>query len=453
MKNSIRFLLFIFVSALFPVLPIYSQSNVIDEVVWIVGDDPILKSEIEGQLLRLKYEGNSIEGDPYCVIGEQIAIQKLFLHQAKLDSITVNEGNVSSQVEQRLNYFISQIGSKEKLEEYFGKPTVLIKEELHEQVRDQMIIQQMQQKIIGDQKVSPFEVRKYFNAIPPEKIPIIPTKVEVQIITLEPKASLKEIENIKDKLRKFKERIESGDTDFSILARLYSDDIESAKLGGELGFLGRAQLVPEFAEVAFSLQDDKKISRIVETDFGFHIIQLIERRGEKVNCRHILLKPHIALTEKNTALIKLDSIATSIREGKISFDQAAVQFSQDKNTRSGGGLMVNPADGTSRFELKQLPTDIAKVVSRMNVNEISKPFVMTNQLGREVCVVAKLKYELKEHTANLNDDYQELKSYLQEQKNAETLENWITKKQKETYISVNESFQNCEFQYPNWIKK
>jgi peptidyl-prolyl cis-trans isomerase SurA len=453
MKNSINFLLFIFISVLFPIIPIYSQTNVIDEVLWIVGDDPILKSEIEGQLLRLKYEGNSIEGDPYCVIAEQMAIQKLFLHQAKLDSITANEGTVSSQVEQRLNYFISQIGSKEKLEEYFGKSIVLIKEELHEQVREQMIIQQMQQKIIGDQKVSPFEVRKYFNAIPPEKIPIIPTKVEVQIITFEPKASLKEVENIKDKLRTFKERIESGDTDFSILARLYSEDIESAKLGGELGFLGRAQLVPEFAEVAFSLQDDKKVSRIVETDFGFHIIQLIERRGERVNCRHILLKPRIALAEKNVALEKLDSIATAIRAGKISFEQAALQFSQDKNTRASGGLMVNPTDGTSRFELKQLPTDIAKVVSRLNVNEISKPFIMTNQLGKEVCVVAKLKYELKEHTANLNDDYQELKNYLQEQKNAETLENWITKKQKETYISVNESFQNCEFHYPNWIKK
>ena len=437
---------------LFPI-QMYSQSNVIDEVIWVVGDDPILKSEVEGQILRMKYEGVETEKDPYCTIPEQIAIQKLFLHQAKLDSIEANEGNVSTQVEQRLNYFISQIGSKEKLEEYFGKPTVMIKEDIRDQVRDQMIVQQMQQKIIGEQKVSPFEVRKYFNSIPPEKIPIVPTKVEVQIISLEPKASFKEVEEIKEKLRKFKERIESGDTDFSILARLYSDDIESAKVGGELGFLGRAQLVPEFADVAFSLQDDKKVSRIVETDFGFHIIQLIEKRGDKVNCRHILLKPHIALAEKNKALTKLDSLATAIREDKISFEQAATQFSQDKNTRSNGGLMANSNDGTSKFEFKQLPPDIAKVVNKLNVNEISKPFVMTNQSGREVCVIAKLKYELKEHSANLSDDYQEMKAYLQEQKNAETLENWIIKKQKNTYISMSEAFRNCEFQYPNWIKK
>ena len=429
-----------------------AQSNVIDEVIWIVGDDAILKSDVENEILRAEYEGIDIE-NPYCIIPEQIAIQRLFVHQAKLDSITANEGTVAMQVEHRINYFISQIGSREKLEEYFGKTLTQIREESMEQVREQMLVQQVQQKIVGEQKVSPAEVRKFYNSLPEDEIPIVPTKVEVQIITFEPKATQKEIDDIKDKLRGFKERIEKGDAEFSMLARLYSEDMESAKNGGELGFMGRAQLVPEFSEVAFGLIDNQKVSRIVETEFGYHIIQLIERRGDRVNARHILLKPRVSFVEKNAALNRIDSLANVLREGKITFEQAALLHSQDKNTRANGGVMVNPNDGTSKFELQDLPSEVARAVNNLNVNEISKPFTMRNSSDKEVWAIVKLRYRMKEHRANPTDDYQELKEHLLEKKNEEAIHAWIAKKQTETYIRIDERYRNCEFRYPNWVKK
>jgi peptidyl-prolyl cis-trans isomerase SurA len=277
MKKIIISLLFLL--SLAP-LKMVAQKNIIDEVIWIVGDESILRSEVEEQRLRAQYEGTPIEGDPYCVIPEQIAIQKLFLHQAALDSITVNESSVINQVETRLNFFVSQIGSKEKMEEYFGKSTIELREELRDMIRNQNIIQQMQQKLVGDLKSTPADVRRFFNQLSPDSIPTVPAQVELQIVSFEPPVSVEETNRIKERLREFTDRINGGTGDFSVLARLYSEDIESAKRGGELGFLGRGQLVPEFASVAFNLQDPKKVSRIVQTEFGYHIIQLIEKRGD-----------------------------------------------------------------------------------------------------------------------------------------------------------------------------
>ena len=277
-------------------LSVYAD-QVIDEVIWVVGDEAILRSEVEEERLRAQYEGQAIPGDPYCYIPEQIAIQKLFLHQAIIDSVEANESSVSHQVDMRLNYYINQIGSKEKMEEYFRKPSSEIREEMMTTVRNQMIIQQMQAKLTEHIKPTPAEIRRYYNGLPMDSLPMMPAQVEVQILSFEPEVPVEETERVKQRLREFTERVQNGSADFSMLARLYSEDTESAKRGGELGFVGKGQLVPEFAEVAFNLNDPKRVSRIVQTEYGYHIIQLIEKKGERINCRHILLRPRISATK------------------------------------------------------------------------------------------------------------------------------------------------------------
>jgi len=444
---------FLFLSLISMAIGLHAQKNIIDEVIWIVGDEAILRSEVEEQRIRAQYEGTPIQGDPYCVIPEQIAINKLFLHQAVLDSIEVSESTVMNQVENRLNFFISQIGSKEKMEEYFRKNTPALREDLRVMFRDQMIIQQMQQKLVGDIKSTPADVRRFFNNLPEDSIPMVPAQVELQIISFEPPVPIEEINRVKERLRDFTERVNSGTTDFSVLARLYSEDTESAKRGGELGFMGRGQLVPEFSAVAFNLTDPKKVSRIVQSEFGFHIIQLIEKRGDRLNCRHILMKPRVSLEYKNQAIQKLDSIAGEIRNGKITFEKAVMNYSLDKNTAMNAGLMLNEKSGTSKFEYQDLPQEVAKIVYGMNVGEVSKPFSMISpQTNKEVVAIVKVKSKTENHRANLTDDYQMLKNYYEGIKREEFIKNWIVKKQRETYISIDPKWQNCEFQYPGWIK-
>jgi peptidyl-prolyl cis-trans isomerase SurA len=442
-------------SLLLSIVPIkmWAQNNIIEEVIWVVGDESILRSEVEEQRLRAQYEGTPIQGDPYCVIPEQIAIQKLYLHQAVLDSIVVSESSVMSQVESRLNYFISQIGSKEKMEEYFRKNTTDLREDLRDMIRNQQIIQQMQQKLVGTLKSTPADIRRFYTQLPADSIPTVPAQVELQIISFEPPVPIDETNRIKERLRDFTDRINSGTTDFSVLARLYSEDTESAKRGGELGFMGRGQLVPEFATVAFNLIDTKKVSRIVQTEFGFHIIQLIEKRGDRINCRHILLKPRVSLDEKTKAIHNLDSISKLIRDNTMTFEKGVMNFSQDKNTALNAGLMLNEKSGNSKFEYQDLPPEVAKIVYGMNVGEISKPFTMINQASnKEVVAVVKVKSKVENHKANLTDDYQMLRGIYENNSKQEFLNKWIVKKQKETYISIDPAWKKCKFQYPGWLK-
>ncbi len=451
MKKNIL-LLFLFLSSALGTLK--SQTNIIDEVIWIIGDESILRSEVEEQKLRAQYEGTPVQGDPYCVIPEQIAINKLFLHQAILDSIVVSEGQVNNQVENRLNFFISQIGSKDKMEEYFGKNTTNLREDLRTMFRDQMIIQQMQQKLVGDIKSTPAEVRRFYNTLSTDSIPSVPAQVELQIISFEPPVPIEESNRIKERLRDFTDRVNKGTSEFSVLARLYSEDEESAKRGGELGFMGRGQLVPEFSQVAFNLTDPKKVSRIVQTEFGYHIIQLIEKRGDRLNSRHILLKPKVSLSDKTKAIEKLDSISNLIRLNKTTFEEAVIYFSQDKTTAMNAGLMLNEKSGSSKFEYQDLPQEVAKVVYEMNVGEISKPFTMISpSTNKEVVAVVKLKSKTDNHQANMIDDYQMLKNFYESKEKEKFINDWIIKKQKETYISIDPAWQNCKFQYPGWIKK
>ena len=399
----------LYICVLMLALPCMAQNNIIDEVIWIVGDDAILRSEVEEERLRAQYEGQPIAGDPYCVIPEQLAVQKLFLHQAELDSIEVSESTVSHQVDMRMNYYISQIGSKEKMEEYFRKPSSEIREEMMKSVRNQMTIQQMQQKLTSHIKPTPAEIRRYYNTLPMDSIPMMPAEVEVQILSFVPPVPIEETERIKSRLREFTERVVSGQADFAMLARFYSEDTESAKHGGELGFVGRGQLVPEFAEVAFALNDPKKVSRIVETEYGFHIIQLIEKHGERINCRHILLKPRVSSSDKFNALNRLDSIARVVRADSLSFEHAILMYSEDKNTVMNAGLMTNPN------------------------------------------TIVKLKRKTDVHRANLTDDFQTIKSMLEQKLSAEYIHEWIIKKQKEIYVQIDPRWAGCDFEFPNWI--
>lgn len=429
-----------------------AQDNIIDEVIWIVGEEAILRSEVEEERLRAQYEGMPIAGDPYCVIPEQLAIQKLFLHQAELDSIEANESSVSSQVDMRMNYYISQIGSKEKMEEYFRKTSTEIREEMMTSVRNQMIIQQMQSKITEKIQPTPAEVRRFYNQLSADSIPMVPAQVEVQILSIEPPVPVEETERIKSRLREFTDRVHNGTADFSMLARLYSEDTESAKRGGELGFVGKGQLVSEFADVAFNLTDPKRVSRVVQTEYGYHIIQFIERKGERINCRHILLKPRVSSDDKYKAVQKLDSIRIQVVDSGMPFEVAVARFSEDKNTAMSGGLMTNPNTGASKFEYQDLPPEIARQIYSMNEGDVSQPFMMMNKTkNKEVCAIVRLKIKRDAHKANLVDDFQVIRSMLMQKQQAQTIDEWIRAKQKEIYVQIDPAWSGCDFQYPNWV--
>ena len=431
----------------------YGQDNVIDEVVWVVGDNAILKSDVEEVRLQAQYEGRKFDGDPYCVIPEEIAIQKLFLHQAVLDSIEATEAEVLQRVEMMTNQYIQAVGSREKMEEYFNKTSTQIREAMRENIREGLIVQKMQQKLVGEVKVTPSEVRRFFKDLPDDSIPYIPTQVEVQIITQQPRIPVEEIDDVKRRLREFTDRVNSGEREFSTLALLYSEDKGSGMRGGELGFRGRGELVPEFANVAFNLQDPSKVSKIVESEFGFHIIQLIEKRGDRINTRHILLKPKVSEKELGEATARLDSIADDIRNNKFTFENGAAILSHDKDTRNNHGLLPNPETNTSKFEMQELPPEVAKVVDKMNVGEISKAFSMINQKdGKEVCLIVKLKSRVNGHKATIAEDYQRLKDIVMEKRQDEMIRKWILDKQKHTYVRINDNWKNCDFKYPGWIK-
>ena len=459
MKKFVNFrLIIVFVFAVLTNIDrsVFAQDNVIDEVVWVVGDEAILKSDVEEARLNALYNGRKFDGDPYCILPEEIAVQKLFLNQAKLDSVEVSESEIIQRVDMMTNVYISNMGSREKMEEYFNKTSTQIREILRENARDGLTVQRMQQQLVGDIKVTPAQVRRYFQGLPQDSIPYVPTQVEVQIIVLKPKIPVSEIEDVKKRLRDYTDRITKGEIDFATLARLYSEDKASAIQGGELEFMGRGMLDPAYANVAFSLQDPKKVSKIVESEFGYHIIQLIEKRGDRIKTRHILLKPKVAEKELAEACARLDSIADDIRNNKFTFDDAAAVLSQDKDTRNNHGIMVNVDEETgvttSKFQMQDLPQDVAKVVDGLNVGEISKAFTMIDDKGKEVCAIVKLKSKIDGHKATISEDYQALKDIVVKKREEEILHKWILEKQKQTYVRINPNWQKCDFKYPGWIK-
>jgi len=432
-----------------------NPASIIDEVIWVVGDEAILKSDVEAMRLQGEMEGQQWKGDPDCVIPEQIAVQKLFLHQAELDSIEVTEAEVAQSVDEQINFWIQRAGSKEKLEEYKKASITQLRQQMHDDFRNHQLIQKEQQKLVEDLAVSPADVRKYFNNLPADSVPVVPTEVEVQIITLTPKVEQEEIDRIKNQLREYTDRITKGETSFATLARLYSEDPGTARQGGEFGeYVGRGMLDPAFANVAFNLTDPKKISKIVESEYGYHIIQLVDRRGDRINVRHILMKPHVTEAAITQSINRLDSIAMDLRNGKFTFDEAATFISDDKDTRSNNGLMANSSDNmrTSKFRMRDLPSEVAKVVDTMKVGEISKAFQMINTKGKTVCAIVKLKSRVDTHKATITEDFQVMKDVVLAKRREDFLHDWIVKKIKNTYVRINDKYKNCNFEYQGWVQ-
>lgn len=439
--------------ALSPMLG-FAQTNIVDEIIWVVGNEPILLSDVEETRISSEAYGQPVD-NPYCTIPEQIAVNKLFVHQAELDSVTVSESDVIRAVDNRINESIQAFGSREALEQMYGRSVSQMRENLKKQYREQMMADEVRQKLTTDVKATPAEVREYFKNVPNDSLPFIPTQVEVQIITSVPEVPRAEVERIENKLREYARRVNSGEADFSTLAKFYSED-GSARIGGELGYMGRNQLVPEFANVAFTLNDPKKVSKIVRSEYGYHIIQLIDKKGDKINVRHILLKPHIDDSEIEKGIARLDSIANDIRANKFTFDAAALALSDDKDTRNNHGLMANvdQQNGTvsSRFEMQDLPADVAKVVDTLSVGQISRAFRMTNDKGQEVCAVVMLKNRIEGHPANMTEDFQTLRDVVVNKRKEEKIEQWIKDKIKTTYVRISPDWRNCNFHYEGWVK-
>lgn len=431
------------------------EASVVDEVIWVVGDEAILKSDVEVMRLQAEAEGVRFPGDPDCAIPEQIALQKLYLHQAAIDSIEVTESEVNQSVDQQINYWLQMVGgSKEKLEEYRKQSITQMRASMHDDFRDRQLIQKMQEKLVEGIKVSPADVRTFFMNVPEDSIPFVPTVVEVQIVTQTPRVEQEEINRVKDVLREYTDRVNRGETTFATLARLYSEDPGSARQGGELDYSGRTMLDPAFANVAFNLTDPKKISKIVETEFGFHIIQLIDKRGDKIKCRHILLKPKVSSEAITKAQLRLDSIGNDIRAGKFSFDEAATFISDDKDTRSSKGLMANTSEAgrTSKFRMQDLPTEIARVVDTLKVGQVSEAFQMTNSKGKTVCAIVMLKSRVEGHRATITEDFQAMKEVVLRNRREAYLKDWVKEKLKTIYVRVNDRYKDCSFEYEGWIK-
>ncbi|MFG6397716.1 MAG: peptidylprolyl isomerase [Muribaculaceae bacterium] len=417
----------------------------------MVGDQPIYKSEIEEAYQQMLYEKTPINGDPYCIIPEQLALEKLFLHQADIDTVEVQESMVTQAVEQRINYLISNLGSKEKVEEYFRKPLAEFRQQMSESMRNQYRVQEVQRNISKDLKVTPSDVRRYFSSLPEDSIPFIPMQVEAEIISVNPKIPQQEIDDVKARLRDYADRVNRGESEFSTLAILYSEDGSSVR-GGEIGFMGRGHLEPEYAAVAFNLNDPKKVSKIVETQYGYHIIQLIEKRGDRINTRHILLRPKVSDSELTNSLNRLDSLRTEINNGKFTFEEATV-VSQDKDTRNNHGQMVNPENNTIRFEMSQLPQEVAKKISTMEVGDISEAFVMKDpKRDRDIVALVKLTARIPAHKANLSDDYQVIRGMYENAAKQKMVDEWIQKKINDTYVRIEDNWVDCEFRNPGWIK-
>lgn len=429
----------------------YAQDKVvIDQVVAIVGRQVVLQSDIETQVLQMRSQGYYSSGDIKCEVLEQMLYSKLLVNQAVIDSIEVSEVEIVSEMERRLNYFVSQIGSEEKLEEYYNKSIAEIKEDFREVIKEQLLSQRMQQQATATLKVTPQEVKSYYKSIPKDSLPIINTEFQLEQIIVKPEIKEIEILRIKDKLREFKDRINKGDN-FATLAVLYSEDPGSAPKGGELGFVGRGDLVPEFSAVAFNLEPGE-VSKIVKTDYGYHIIQLIDTRGERINCRHILLKPRIDPEEKQNSKQKLDTVRLAIVNEEITFKDACWKYSEDEDTRLNGGVMVNPNTGNSHWDAAHLEPKIAFAIKDLKVGEISEPFESQDMNGKTVYKIVLLKEKTDPHPANLKDDYKRVQDLALEKKKIEYMDEWVVEKMENTYLRIDEDFKNCSFSNSVWNK-
>jgi len=432
-------------------IAVIAQDKVVDQVVAVVGGNIILKSDVERMNIDQQAQGITSEGDMKCEILEQFLIDKLLVAEAEIDTlIEVTPNEVNQTMDRQLQMYVSYMGSEKAVEDYFKKSIVEIKAEMQDNIRNQLLSQKMKEKIVTDVTVTPSEVRYNFRSLSRDEIPTIPTQYEYAQITLEPKIELDEENRVKARLRELKKRIEDG-ASFATMAVLYSEG-PSAKDGGVIGYMGRAELDPAYAAAAFNLKGDK-ISNVVKSSFGYHIIQLVDRKGEKVNTRHILIKPKISVEAKEDAYNRLDSLASMIRNNEIPFEEAARIFSFDKNTRNNGGVAINPNSLSSKFSAEELDPDVSKIITAMNVNEISKPFETIDKENQQtVYKIIKLVKKIDSHKADLQNDYQQLADMYLAKKKEQVFNDWVAAQQSETYIRIDPTYANCNFNFDNWIK-
>jgi peptidyl-prolyl cis-trans isomerase SurA len=426
-------------------LPLLAQ-EMVEGVVAVIGDKAILKSEIEQQYLQLK-ASDFTNANLRCEVMEELMFQKLLSHQAEIDSLEVTEDEINDAIDQRIDYFVSQIGSEKKLEDYFGKTISQIREEFQTIFKEQRLAQRMESKITSGVKVTPQEVLKFYNKIPEDSLPLFPEEIYLSQLVVYPKVDKTERERITKKLNGFKQRVQNGE-DFAFLASLYSDDPGSAKVGGDLGFVNKGKLVPKFESVAFRLQEGE-LSDVVETKFGFHLIQMVKRRGQQFNIRHILIKPNISSNAVEKAKTKLDSIIQFMAKDTLSFEQLAIKYSEDES-KNNGGVIVNPQTGSSSFVLEELEFSVSSTIDGLKENEYSKPTVFVSFDGRKGCRIINVDRIIEEHQANLKEDYDRIQSVALQEMKAQALNEWKKDKLKETYIDIKKDF-DCVWN-DNWKK-
>lgn len=424
------------------------EMQTIDRIVAIVGQNIILQSDIEAQYLQYRLQGG-IKGSANtirCEILEDLMFQKLMLNQAEMDSITVTDEQINSEVDRMISYFTSQLGSQENLEKYYNKTMPEIREELFRVRKEQNLVEQVQQTILANVEVTPSEVKKYYQSMPKDSIPMVNPKYEIAHLVKKPPITLDQKLEVKDRLYKMRKRILDGER-FSTLALLYSEDLGSAKKGGELGFHGKGEFAPEFEAAAFNLRDGE-ISEVIETEFGFHIIQMIERKGDYVNVRHILLTVKVDPEALQTAYDELDSIAQLIHNDSLTFDEAVRRFSDEKD-RVGGGILVNPMTGGTLFDASELDQQVSVTINKMKVGEISAPVPMKTSDNKDACRLLCLKKKTEPHIANLKDDYILIRDLAMQKKREEVINKWIENKSGKAYIKICDDFKDCNFNF-NW---
>ena len=450
MKLKKIFALIAFITAC--VTTIYAQNQVIDRIVAVVGKNIIMQSDIEEQYMQFRLQGG-IKGSASsirCEILEDQLFRKLMLNQAELDSITVTDEQVEAEMEYRMRYFLSQLGSQEKLEKYFNKTMTEIKDELRTSIKDQKLIEEVQRKIVEGVSATPSDVREFYNSIPSDSIPMVSAQYEIAQLVKKPPITLDQKLEVKDRLYGLRSRILKGER-FSTLALLYSEDPGSAKKGGELGFKGRGELVPEFEAAAFALKDGE-ISEVVETEYGFHIIQMIERRGDNVNVRHILLTVKVSPEALQQAYTELDSIANLIRNDSITFDEAVRKFS-DEDDKVNGGYLVNPNTGSTMFAAEELDQQVSVVVNRLQVGEVSSPVPMKTKNDKDAYRLLIIKKKTQPHKANLKDDYSLIQQWTIQKLRQDAINKWIDAKSSKAYVKICDDYRDCDFQFDWNINK
>ncbi len=427
-----------------------NDTIIIDRILAVVGGHPILQSDVENTLMQNRASGIRIPGDEKCSILEDIMASKLLLDQAELDSIVKTDKDVETALQRKLDYFVQQAGSVEAIEETFKKTMPEIKQDFFNDTKEQLLTEEMKANLTIDVKVTPSEVQKFYKKIPKDEIPRIPEKLEIRQIVMKPEISENERKRVIDKLNEFREQILAGKS-MATIAILNSDDPGSRTLGGELGYMSRGELVPEFTKVAFNLRSDE-VSRVVKTDFGYHLIQVIDRKGDAINARHILLRPQVTEDSKLLIQSRLDSLAKAIRQGDLEFEKSALRYSVDEQTFANGGLLINRNNGTTKFEPRELPPEMLTQINKLKVGEISEPFESQDENLNTVFKIIIVTARVNAHQADIKTDYQDFQMYALREKQSEALNEWLKEKQKSTFIRINKDFQGCTFRLEGWVK-